>query len=196
MPFTIPFALIPVIPNLPFFYLCWRAFSHWKAYKASDYLGLLLQQGRILPTKSAELEEIINTPAPPPGAAKAIENGKEGADGSTSSSSAPQDATAAKEEPEPEDSRIILKPHHIELLLSRFHLDRQCAQDLRRAREQTLSQLQQASSAAVAADAGQSGDAGAGSTPAGISNAAKRTMEELEKTAELGERDRASEKTG
>ena len=29
MPFTAPFALIPVVPNLPFFYLVWRAYSHW-----------------------------------------------------------------------------------------------------------------------------------------------------------------------
>jgi hypothetical protein len=30
MPFTAPFMLIPVIPNLPFFYVLYRAWSHWK----------------------------------------------------------------------------------------------------------------------------------------------------------------------
>lgn len=30
MPFTLPFALVPILPNLPFFYLVWRAWSHWK----------------------------------------------------------------------------------------------------------------------------------------------------------------------
>jgi hypothetical protein len=30
MPFTIPFILVPVVPNLPFFYLCWRAWSHYR----------------------------------------------------------------------------------------------------------------------------------------------------------------------
>lgn len=28
MPFTIPFAIVPIVPNLPFFYLVWRAWSH------------------------------------------------------------------------------------------------------------------------------------------------------------------------
>lgn len=30
MPITAPFALVPVIPNIPFFYLAFRAYSHWK----------------------------------------------------------------------------------------------------------------------------------------------------------------------
>jgi hypothetical protein len=30
MPFTAPFMLVPVIPNLPFFYVLYRAWSHWK----------------------------------------------------------------------------------------------------------------------------------------------------------------------
>lgn len=30
MPFTAPFMLVPVVPNLPFFYVLYRAFSHWK----------------------------------------------------------------------------------------------------------------------------------------------------------------------
>ena len=29
-PFTAPVALIPVIPNLPFFYLAFRGWSHWR----------------------------------------------------------------------------------------------------------------------------------------------------------------------
>jgi hypothetical protein len=30
MPFTAPFMLVPVIPNLPFFYVLYRAWSHWQ----------------------------------------------------------------------------------------------------------------------------------------------------------------------
>lgn len=42
MPFTIPIALIPVLPNLPFFYLCYRAYSHWRALGGSRHLQKLL----------------------------------------------------------------------------------------------------------------------------------------------------------
>ncbi|GAA5836253.1 hypothetical protein JCM11251_001443 [Rhodosporidiobolus azoricus] len=37
-PLTWPFAIIPIVPNLPLFYVLWRAWSHYRAHKASDYL--------------------------------------------------------------------------------------------------------------------------------------------------------------
>jgi hypothetical protein len=40
MPVTIPFALVPVVPNLPFFYMCFRAYSHYRAL----YGGKLLER--------------------------------------------------------------------------------------------------------------------------------------------------------
>lgn len=41
MPFTLPFALIPIIPNLPFFYVAYRAWSHWRGQLSSvkDLMG-------------------------------------------------------------------------------------------------------------------------------------------------------------
>ncbi|KAL9597562.1 MAG: hypothetical protein Q9219_005064 [cf. Caloplaca sp. 3 TL-2023] len=42
MPVVAPIALIPVVPNLPFFYLCFRAWSHWKARSGSHHLEFLL----------------------------------------------------------------------------------------------------------------------------------------------------------
>lgn len=45
MPFTIPFMLLPVVPNLPFFYLVWRAWSHLKgecvAMQQTTSLGMV-----------------------------------------------------------------------------------------------------------------------------------------------------------
>ncbi|GAA6015125.1 hypothetical protein JCM10207_003610 [Rhodosporidiobolus poonsookiae] len=41
-PLTWPFAIIPVVPNFPLFYVLWRAWSHFRAYKASSYLLSLL----------------------------------------------------------------------------------------------------------------------------------------------------------
>ncbi|KAL9126228.1 MAG: hypothetical protein Q9217_004688 [Psora testacea] len=43
MPLSAPVALIPIIPNLPFFYLCFRAWSHWRARSGSQHLEFLLK---------------------------------------------------------------------------------------------------------------------------------------------------------
>ncbi|KAG8962743.1 hypothetical protein FRC03_003838 [Tulasnella sp. 419] len=64
-PFTAPFALIPVIPNLPFFFCVWRAWSHWKAYKAADYLRKLISLDAVQPTPSPILDEVYATHPPP-----------------------------------------------------------------------------------------------------------------------------------
>ncbi|KAI1118722.1 mitochondrial K+-H+ exchange-related-domain-containing protein [Nemania sp. NC0429] len=41
MPITAPFALVPVIPNLPFFYLVFRAWSHYRALAGGKHLQWL-----------------------------------------------------------------------------------------------------------------------------------------------------------
>jgi hypothetical protein len=58
MPFTAPFMLIPVIPNLPFFYVLYRAYSHWTALKGSKYLEFLLKHNLPTPSPSSELDEV------------------------------------------------------------------------------------------------------------------------------------------
>lgn len=58
MPFSAPFMLIPVIPNLPFFYLVYRAWSHWKALNGSKTLAFLLSRNLPTPTPSALLDEV------------------------------------------------------------------------------------------------------------------------------------------
>ncbi|KAI0693232.1 mitochondrial K+-H+ exchange-related-domain-containing protein [Cytidiella melzeri] len=63
-PFTAPFMIIPIIPNLPFFFCVWRSWSHYKAYKASSYLEQLLEKGSIVPQDSAELNAIYAAYAP------------------------------------------------------------------------------------------------------------------------------------
>ncbi|CAK7198709.1 hypothetical protein SEUCBS139899_001373 [Sporothrix eucalyptigena] len=42
MPITAPFGLVPVIPNIPFFYLAYRAWSHWKALSGGKHVQYLL----------------------------------------------------------------------------------------------------------------------------------------------------------
>ncbi|KAI8978877.1 mitochondrial K+-H+ exchange-related-domain-containing protein [Trametes punicea] len=65
-PLTAPFALIPIIPNFPFFFCVWRSWSHYRAYKASQYLEGFLNQGLIVPETSTELDVIYAKYAPPP----------------------------------------------------------------------------------------------------------------------------------
>jgi hypothetical protein len=43
MPVTIPFALVPVVPNLPFFYMCFRAYSHYRALYGGKLLARVLE---------------------------------------------------------------------------------------------------------------------------------------------------------
>ncbi|KAL1950835.1 hypothetical protein VTO73DRAFT_5959 [Trametes versicolor] len=76
-PLTAPFAIIPIIPNFPFFFCIWRAWSHYRAYKASHYLEGFLKQGAIVPQTSLELDAIYAKYAPKPLAAPEPEPGTE-----------------------------------------------------------------------------------------------------------------------
>ncbi|KAF1924875.1 uncharacterized protein M421DRAFT_103439 [Didymella exigua CBS 183.55] len=57
MPFTAPFMLVPVVPNLPFFYVLYRAWSHWKALTGSKYLAFLLKHKQPTAVSSWALDE-------------------------------------------------------------------------------------------------------------------------------------------
>ncbi|WVF67522.1 hypothetical protein IAT40_002278 [Kwoniella sp. CBS 6097] len=57
-PVTWPFAIIPVIPNFPFFYVLWRAWSHYKAWRGALYLEILLKNGLIVEKEDKQLTEI------------------------------------------------------------------------------------------------------------------------------------------
>jgi hypothetical protein len=57
LPITAPFALVPVIPNIPFFYLAFRAYSHWKALSGSKHLQFILEHNALALRASAELDE-------------------------------------------------------------------------------------------------------------------------------------------
>ncbi|KAG8871207.1 hypothetical protein FRB98_000968 [Tulasnella sp. 332] len=57
-PLTAPFMLIPIVPNIPFFFCVWRAWSHWKAYKAAEYLRQLVRSKSIRPVPSPIMDEV------------------------------------------------------------------------------------------------------------------------------------------
>ncbi|GAB0138610.1 hypothetical protein EsDP_00006837 [Epichloe bromicola] len=60
MPVTIPFALVPVIPNLPFFYLVYRAWSHWRAIAGAKHIQWLVDKKLLRPTASAALDTLYS----------------------------------------------------------------------------------------------------------------------------------------
>jgi hypothetical protein len=110
-PFTVPFALVPVIPNLPLFFLLWRAWSHWRAWKASEYLVGLLEHGALEPQASAELDNAYLKP---------VED-----------SPSPDDKEAAATVPE--EKRLMLTPRRIERIVDAFQLGDRGKMELTRA---------------------------------------------------------------
>jgi len=58
MPLVAPFALVPVIPNLPFFYLVFRAWSHWRALSGSRHIEFLLDKKLLIVQPSSILDKL------------------------------------------------------------------------------------------------------------------------------------------
>lgn len=77
--------LVPVIPNIPFFFVAWRAYSHWKgrlpllyelchghidsslrftAYKAATYLTELVKLNAVHPVPSEAMDDVYQTYSP------------------------------------------------------------------------------------------------------------------------------------
>ncbi|KAI8624286.1 mitochondrial K+-H+ exchange-related-domain-containing protein [Xylariaceae sp. FL1651] len=56
MPLSAPFALVPVIPNLPFFYLAYRAWSHYRALAGGKHLQWLVSNNFLTMSPSKILD--------------------------------------------------------------------------------------------------------------------------------------------
>ncbi|KAL5342381.1 mitochondrial K+-H+ exchange-related-domain-containing protein [Aspergillus crustosus] len=59
-PFTAPVALIPIIPNIPFFYLVYRGWSHWRALNGSKHLQFLVEKKLLNPVSYPGLVELYS----------------------------------------------------------------------------------------------------------------------------------------
>ncbi|KZP18919.1 hypothetical protein FIBSPDRAFT_791328 [Athelia psychrophila] len=121
-PFTAPFMIIPVIPNLPFFFCVWRSWSHYKAYRASQYLEALIDNGTIVPEESRELQQVQASYEPP---------------------EEPSTATTATTTPSPTSetsasasNNLLLKRSAIPPLLSAFGLKESVSTEIYRALDQ------------------------------------------------------------
>ncbi|KAF7713164.1 Uncharacterized protein PECH_001824 [Penicillium ucsense] len=62
-PLTAPFAIIPIVPNIPFFYLVYRGWSHWRALNGSRHLEYLVNNNLITPMSMLDLEQLYATRA-------------------------------------------------------------------------------------------------------------------------------------
>ncbi|KAK0562858.1 hypothetical protein OC844_002487 [Tilletia horrida] len=162
-PLTAPFALVPVIPNLPFFYLAWRAWSHWKAYQSSKYLSELIAQNRLIPTASQQLDDVYSssefaprivhpkTPTPSASSAKEAHSAATTATSSpttttptTAPSAASKSPASTPSEPLTRTELLLCSADQIKRIISALEIDEKLglATDLRRAMEQTLKLLE------------------------------------------------------
>lgn len=57
-PLTAPFGLIPLIPNIPFLYLVYRGWSHWRALNGSKHLEYLVDKDLLNLTSHPVLERL------------------------------------------------------------------------------------------------------------------------------------------
>jgi hypothetical protein len=58
---TAPIGILPIIPNLPCYYLIFRAWSHWRALKGSQHVAFLLEKSLIVAKPSQILDELYST---------------------------------------------------------------------------------------------------------------------------------------
>ncbi|KAM0484256.1 hypothetical protein ACHAPX_001676 [Trichoderma viride] len=58
MPITAPLGLVPVVPNIPFFYLVYRAWSHWRAINGGKHVQWLIQNNLVQLSPSKALDQL------------------------------------------------------------------------------------------------------------------------------------------
>lgn len=58
-------AILDRIPNLPFFYLVYRAWSHWRALAGGKHIQFLLKNHLLIHKPSPILDEVYATQPPP-----------------------------------------------------------------------------------------------------------------------------------
>ncbi|CAN3353059.1 hypothetical protein DICA1_A08108 [Diutina catenulata] len=54
IPLTLPFALVPVVPNVPCFYLCYRLYCNWKALEGVKNMDYLLETAHPIDPKESK----------------------------------------------------------------------------------------------------------------------------------------------
>ncbi|KAG7088216.1 hypothetical protein E1B28_012233 [Marasmius oreades] len=130
-PFTAPFMVVPVIPNLPFFFCAWRAWSHYRAYRASQYLSNLIEKQVIVPEPSDALDAIYRDCSPKPLA--------------SSHSSASVGQSPSTNDQEPLAVEMLLSREVVPTVVSTFSLTQSATADIYRAIQQADIRLSKSS---------------------------------------------------
>ncbi|CAG8565791.1 8540_t:CDS:2 [Diversispora eburnea] len=60
LPLSATFTIVPIIPNIPFFYNVFRLYSHYKAFKGAQHLRHIINDKRLIPTNCEKLNQIYN----------------------------------------------------------------------------------------------------------------------------------------
>lgn len=64
IPFTIPFIIVPVVPNIPGFYLAYRFYCNFKAYLGAQHLQELIKLNDLKFVNSKGIDEIYHKNSP------------------------------------------------------------------------------------------------------------------------------------
>jgi hypothetical protein len=115
----------------------WRAWTHWKAFKASDYLQSLVQRGAIAPEAHEGLDKIYAEHRPralPPSSTS--EGSSTTSDSTASSSETPP--TTPTDVPGP----LLLTKDAVPHILDLFGLPESAARDIYRALEQARQRIE------------------------------------------------------
>lgn len=134
-PITFPLKLIPIIPNLPFFFCVWRSWSHYNALKSSEYLETLLDNNQIVPQASQVLDEIYNEFSPLTSPSLLSPSITSPPSSGAESKSSP--SLANVDSPSPGHRlALLVTPDAVPALLAKFELTEKAGADLYRAIEQ------------------------------------------------------------
>ncbi|KLO09062.1 hypothetical protein SCHPADRAFT_834439 [Schizopora paradoxa] len=132
-PLTAPFMIIPIIPNIPFFFCVWRSWHHYRAYKASSYLESLLKQGAIIPEANTGLDKIYEN------SRKRLTKASSTPD--SPKSNCPDDSQTTPSDQNNVPEELILDREAVPHIVSFFDLPSSAESDLYRALDQTSNRL-------------------------------------------------------
>lgn len=122
IPLSLPFALVPVVPNVPGFYLAYRLYCHVKALLGINHLDYLLDKNasHIRFTELTQIDE----------AYKAEERDEE-----------KEEKNEEEEEEEGEEERLLITSEIIDTLVTKLSLENNVKDDLTKALMQTKKRL-------------------------------------------------------
>lgn len=89
LPLTLPVAALPIIPNLPGFYVAFRAYSHWKALQGARFLDNAIREGHVVVQPDQALAGCLVASETPSGDSDGINHSKETAPDATATPAPP-----------------------------------------------------------------------------------------------------------